>query len=539
MLLLPIALAALLLAQEPQSSPPVHSFGCGGPDEPVRTDFFDKPTAEFVTVAPPADHEQWMHRAFPGFDALKYGFSTVEFWVHPVPTTDYAGDWGDDPSKVTSMQFYVRMVGSNAQKEAWYLLKDDRQYQRGELLFMQPPRHESDQSDANESAQPHNPLDDWMVLEPATPDAHLPLFSLEDQYYDHGANAGGSVENKLLIDFRSGKPVVRTAMQCIHWEGGGACTAPDTTAVHYDHVHCTWDSKESDFLCTDTGPWGGTYNPLNAKHQYFLLANKPPDQLTWAPDALPSLEAFGKKFRGQSSARALVRGLGYVDLVWKTDSLLPHQRVLLLASPGAGDEQNTRLTLAVVSPDGSISLSDVPKWGIGAEKSDQDPAPQQFTPSDNVRAVMASEFANVNGAHLLKVVDSMKSPNVIHVVYLVGIEAKDGKLVTNAVRLASEGTTYMGCGFEGADASAISFHWIDAEHAAGVRVQPQEESSMQAANRGDDQPKACSWEGKLRWVEGTGFRVRKVRDLCSLMPQDVVIDDRGKISAKPRPEREQ
>ena len=105
MLLITVALGVSLLGQEPASPSRVYSFGCGGPDQPERTDFFDKPTAEFVTVAPPADHERWMHRTFLGFDEQKYGFSRVEFFVHPVPTTEYSGDWGDDPSKVTAMQF--------------------------------------------------------------------------------------------------------------------------------------------------------------------------------------------------------------------------------------------------------------------------------------------------------------------------------------------------------------------------------------------------------------------------------------------------
>jgi hypothetical protein len=444
------------------------------------------------------------------------------------------------------MQFYVRMVSSTAQKETWYLLKDEREYQRGELLFVQPARKESDQPDPNsdqtdtrDSSAARNPLDDWMTIEPATPDPHLPLFSLVDQYADHGANAGGTIENNLLIDLRSGKPALRTAAQCIQWDGGGACTAPDTAAQHYHHVHCMWNSRESDFLCTDTGPWGGSYNPANAKRQFLLLHGKQPEQLTWAPDALPSLQAFIRKFRDQPSARALVRSFGYVELIWKSNSILPGQQVFLLASPGAGDEQNTHFTLAIIGADGSISLAEVAKRSIGGEESDEDVAPKQFTPSDDNRSVTASEFAKVNGAHLLRVVDSLKSPNVIHIVYLVGIEAKDGTLVTNAVRLASEGTTYMGCGFEGADSTAVSFRWIEVEHGAIVRVQPQEESSMQEANRGDDQPKACSWEGKLRWVEGAGFRVRKNRDLCTLKAQDVVIDDHGAITAKPRPEREQ
>ena len=86
----------------------------------------------------------------------------------------------------------------------------------------------------------------------------------------------------------------------------------------------------------------------------------------------------------------------------------------------------------------------------------------------------------------------------------------------------------MNCGFEGADATAVNFRWISDENAATIRVQPQEGSPVE----GDSQ--ACSWEGKLRWVDRVGFRVRKIRDLCTLAPKDVVIDDWGVIRTKAR-----
>jgi hypothetical protein len=171
----------------------------------------------------------------------------------------------------------------------------------------------------------------------------------------------------------------------------------------------------------------------------------------------------------------------------------------------------------------------VPKWSIDGQESVDKVAPEGFTPSDDNISVTAAEFAQFNGAHLLRAVDvRITGGTSTHVIYLIGLQAKDGNLVTNAVRLASESTTYMSCGFEGADATAVSFHWTSDENAATIRVQPQEGSPAE----GEDQ--ACSWEGKLRWVDRVGFRVHKIRDLCTLAPKDVVIDDWGVITTKAR-----
>lgn len=531
MLFLPLVIVAALLAQE--SAPPtsVGTFGCGGPSDLIRTDFYEKPGGAFKVVAAPTDHELWMHRKFEGFDEQEYGLSSVEFFLNPVTTTGYSGNWGDEPSKITGMQLYVRVTNTAARKDIWYLFESGEEPREEGLLFLQPTSREPEQdaTDGGEKAPERDPLDDWMALHLATPKPDLPLFTITDQYSDHGANAGGTIDNNLLIDLRSGEPTLRAAAQCIQWEGGGACTAPDTVAVHYQNTNCDWQEGEIDFLCTTTGPWGGSYNPVSAKREFFLLQGKEPAKLAWATDALPSLEAFVTMFRSKEKGRALVRGVGPVDLMWKSDSLLPGKRLLLLASPAAGDEDNTRFTVATMSRDGAISLLAVPTRSIGGEESDDKVAPEGFTPSDDNISVTAAEFAQFNGAHLLKAVDvRITGGTSTHVIYLIGLQAKDGNLVTNAMRLASESTTYMSCGFEGADATAVNFHWTSDENAATIRVQPQEGSPAE----GEDQ--ACSWEGKLRWVDRVGFRVRKIRDLCSLAPKDVVIDDWGAITTKAR-----
>ena len=531
MIILPIAIVAALLGQEVTPSASRGTFGCGVPGEPVRTDFYEKPAAHFKLVSPPTGREGWMHRKFDGFNERGYGLSTADFFLNPVTTTGYSGNWGDEPSRITGMQLYVHVTNATGSKGKWYLLEEGTDDREQGLLFLQPNRNEieQDQPQTDEQTTVRDPLDDWVTLELATPDPGLPLFTLVDQYSDHGANAGGTIGNNLLIDIRSGEPTLRAAAQCINWEGGGACTAPDTAAVHYQHTYCAWQEDELDFLCTATGPWGGSYNPVSAKREFFLLQERTPAGLTWAPNALPSLESFVSEFRNKTKGRALVRGIGYVDMIWKSDSLLPGKQFFLLASPGAGNVDNTRFTAATVSRGGDISLTAVPKWSIGGEESDDSIAPEGFTPSDGNISVTATEFAQLNGAHLLKAVDVRTTGGTsIHVIYLIGMQVKDGHLVTSAVRLASEGTMYRSCGFEAADATALNFHWTANENAATIHVQPQEESPASG------ETESCPWEGKLRWVDSVGFRVRKIRDLCALAPEDVVIDDWGKITTKAR-----
>jgi hypothetical protein len=354
---------------------------------------------------------------------------------------------------------------------------------------------------------------------------------LRDAYADHGANAGGSIANNLLVDLRSGMPTLRAAAQCIHWEGGGACTAPDTSAVSYDHTFCTWQTSASDFLCTASDPFGGDYNPVYAKHEFYLFTGKEPSKLSWTPDALNSLKEFAAKFKGigKPGDRALVRNVGYVDLLWKRNDLVTGNETMLLASTGAGDQDNARFYLAILSGSAEPTIQEVPKWSIGGEKTDDAAAPQGFTPSDDSLVTTASEFQIVSGTHLLKAVRT-RAPET-RVLYLVGIQAKAGKLISNAVRLASNGTTCARCGQEPADSTALSFNWIPPEQAAFVVVQPQESAVW--AN-GEEPAPSCAWEGKLRWVDGIGFRVRKLRDLCKLATKDVSIDEQATISTKAR-----
>lgn len=512
------------------------AFGCGTPESPVSTSL-EQPAKEcFAAVEPPATGADWKHRTFEGFSASDHGFTAAEFFLEPEEPASAPWTALEDELSVTTAHLYVSLRTGPGQAAKWYQLRwrpdpalADAPFPVTMHAFGKDPVSEPADAAAGLPTLA-DPLDEWLLIRPATPDFRLPLFTIYFTHNERGANAGGAVDDKLLIDLRGTPPTVRATVGCSYWEGG-ACTALDSANVHVQSTSCTWESGPGDFLCTATGgPFGGTYNALNARREFLLLAGREPSSLTWAPEALPSIQAFAAAGTHQGERR-LVRGAGYVDVVWESDTLLSGRTVALFASPGSGEMLNTRLTLAVIAPDGGGEVSTVAKWVLGGEQ-DEVEAPVGYTPTDTNLSTVAVELAHAEGLRVLKVVTrrDLGRGASNRVVYLVGLQNNRGTLVGNAVRLASDASTYKGCGLDAVDPTAIAFSWVSADAGARVRVQSEEASP----DFNPDGPSPCVWEGRLRWVSGTGFSVRKIRDLCSVKARDVVIDDRGSISSRPR-----
>jgi len=93
-------------------------------------------------------------------------------------------------------------------------------------------------------------------------------------------------------------------------------------------------------------------------------------------------------------------------------------------------------------------------------------------------------------------------------VYWIGLEAVQGTVEANAVRLASTGTTYSHCNQWLADGTASLIQRKPGVPEATVHVQAQESPDI-----AENEPQACPWAGVLRWNPAAGFRVRKLRDL--------------------------
>jgi len=122
----------------------------------------------------------------------------------------------------------------------------------------------------------------------------------------------------------------------------------------------------------------------------------------------------------------------------------------------------------------------------------------------------------------------LSSKKTVHVVYWVGLEAVDGKIVSNAVRLASEGQQYFSCG-QWLDDTSTYYLQVKASLAeATIGVQPRPETVLEQRN--DEGHKApCSWTGLLHWKPGNGFRVRKLAENCGEPSHETTISDDGNI----------
>jgi hypothetical protein len=117
-------------------------------------------------------------------------------------------------------------------------------------------------------------------------------------------------------------------------------------------------------------------------------------------------------------------------------------------------------------------------------------------------------------------------------VYWIGVEAASGKLVSSAVRVASDGSTHESCAAGSHDGTAISIEPQGGMAAATVHVRPPD-ALVQSSSAGDPNiPSGCVWIGGLYWKPGTGFQVRKLDQDCDAGMPLVSISDDGQITLK-------
>ena len=386
-------------------------------------------------------------------------------------------------------------------------------------------------------------MSEWLTLQPATPDAHLPIFVLRYSYHQTGANAGGTMDNNLLLDLRSATPNVTAAMQCIDWEGGGVCTAPDTGNYQYDSLKCSWEQAVDDFHCQMSSPFGGTYTARNSLSDFFLLSGKPAPAKWQNPDSARDLKSLVAGFQQNQPldfSIHVVDGLGPTTMLAELRDLLPNTRVYVFGSPGAGDTLNAHLSLAIVRNDGRIDTRTIPKWTLGDDAADEGTAPEGFTPVNENDRYGIGLLQQRPGFKAIYVVlnDANNDRSSAHVLYWIGLERANDDVISSAVRVASDAQTYGGCGHYRDDATAVALAVKHGMAEATVTVQPQEQTIMSEENAKDDRPQ-CAWSGVLHWKAGSGFRVRKVADHCQIPRKQVTIDQNGGVQCKDAPPEEE
>jgi len=519
-----------------------------------------RPNLQFVVVATPDAIKQWKTRpvvAFDGFDGMKYGSTRAEFyrWHVPIPGRE---DFDGTNNSKDRLALAIRVV--NPGGERWFELANPEK-EAEDQLYIQP----LDQNDASENPEDtgeqhgSGPKPDemagWISIQLATPDAGLPLFILKYQHSDLEVYSASSLQKKFLVDLRTSTPQTVNSVSCRSFEPiGGACSGQDEGHEGHDTLECQWDTKASDFHCTMTTPYGSLYAARTAQADFYLLSDKPANPSSHDPaDFVASLRDFAFLIRNNNTNRTegvQVVGLGPTTLLEHFKDLLPETDIFVFASPGAGDMLNAHLSLVTLQADGKFDMQAIPKWGIAGDETDEyktnehkDVVPinagdlygasESYVPidaDDAYRTHVLEQRPGFRAFDVVLTVGSGKS-SPVHVIYWVGLEAVDGKLVANAVRLAGESWMYAGCGQEYWEGTArfIRRNAGMAEATVGVQGRYNPESSNAFPPDYPTEGPNCVWTDLLHWKAGAGFRVRKVAEDCKAPHREVKITDDGSI----------
>jgi hypothetical protein len=519
-------------------------FSCS---EDQRTAFYDT-ELKFVELASPDAIKQWKTKpvfAFDGLDAVKYGFTRAEFYRWHVPVPGREGfDQGAMSNSTDRLALAVRLIISSG--ERWYELANPEEDSDHSLYIQQrvgnEPGENSDETpQKGSSATGADEMEAWLRLQTATSDSKLPLFRLNYQHDESGMYQSERIDHHLLLDLRTGLPRIVKVLSCTFFEPiGGACSAQDQGAEGYDTLDCHWDAASNDFRCTMTSPYGGPHAVRRAQREFYLLAGKPAKpSYSDSPDFLPDLGQFALRIRENpktSVQGVLVAELGPTSLLQRFGDLLPGADVFVFASSGAGDMLNTHLTLVTLTPGGKPAIQAISKWGIAGEETDEGKASPDYFPLKADDTYRTHILEQRPGFRAFDAIVSIwpNRPEPRHVVYWIGLEAAEGKLVASAVRLASEDYVYGGCGQEFHDGTATSIRKKAgvAEATVGVQGQFQYEYTNPYPTEGPN----CVWTSLLHWKPGAGFRARKLAEDCKASHREVKITDNGEVTSRAAPQ---
>ena len=511
-----------------------------------------RPNLQFIVVAAPDAIKQWKTRpdvAFDGFDAVKYGFTRAEFYRWHLPVPGREGFDGTTTSK-DRLALAIRVVNSGG--ERWFELTP-RQKESEDQLYIQPLDENADETpedtvDQHGSGLKPDEMAGWISIQLATSDAGLPLFIFKYQHSDLEVYSTSSLEDQLLVDLRTSTPQIVNSASCRSFESiGGACSGQDEGHEGGDTLQCRWDAKASDFRCTMTTPYGSPYAQRRAQADFHLLSDKPAPESADPVQSLRDLAFLIRNKNTNQTEGVLVSGLGPTTMLEHFNDLLPQVDVFVFASPGAGEMWNAHLSMVTIDANGKFDMQEIPKWGIAGEETDEyktnehkDIVPikagdsccnDNFVPigaDDEYRTHVLEQRPGFRAFDAILTVGSEES-NPVHVIYWVGLEALDGKIVANAVRLAGESWMYAGCGQEYTEGTARSVRRKEGLAEATVEVQGPYNPDSSTAFPPDYPTEGpnCVWTDFLHWKAGAGFRVRKLGEDCKAPHENIKISDDG------------
>lgn len=546
MLLLCCLMSVTAAAQQPADG----RFGCFDPGFESQS-LYRSPNLQFVPILDSAAIQEWKRRPIRSFRASsdsQLRWKQIDFYPLHEKLTPEPGEFKQQPQEKLSIALHLTgpsgeqwlelvqpATAKNSDQEG-ILFVSRRSDDPGEIAT---DENTSKQGPAKPQESPDLDISKWVSVQFAAPGRDLPLFVVRYSDYREGDGGDLRTNKELLIDLRGSNPEVDAADECTDIETKrGNCAAIAAAYVDRQTFNCSWDSSAADFHCNSRYGYGAPDSYRTVQEDFYLTADKPASP-AWVAKSPPDLVAWAQSLHKSASIpikSAMLPGLGSTTFLARYAELLPQADVLLFASPEGGSHLNAQFSLVIIPEHGEPSVQTVEKWDIGGEKPEDrivtwpSPGPQEFSaPVDDGDKYQVRGLEDRPAFHASQVTLAWEGHHfdksgVAHVVYWIGLESVGGKLVSNGVRLASEGQTMSGCNdfLDDATSSSLSIKPLTAE--ATVRVQPRTQAQLE-----EGEPVACQWVGLVHWKAGAGFRVRKLSEDCKASPRVISISDDGTI----------
>ena len=460
-------------------------------------------------------------------------------------------DLGENDPEESDVSLYVRAVRN--QKEFWFTIAHDREDSPNLEFFRRTKGDTGPESGIDKDD------DSGPAISLALKNNNVPVFQVSWWRREVGASTEAAVQKILLLDFRTLRPSVLSALQCIAAEGGGVCGVWDNGSAPTTALSCDWDAAKSDFLCTSSET--GDYTPP-VTHQFYLAsgADAPYTVKEGEPPTLNAVAAWSI-YNGLANSTPDVPGLGAVTVLGRYAPTGARETAVLLASRGYNsfepryfavvvDSQGPSAAFEIlpqplVDEDLLLLTTDVPSapdtrgYVIPAAINAADKFADDAAPSFQVQAL--ESFSNVS---LWQV--TAKQGTFHEVVWLAaGFNSGTGRYVFSAARIASEFGTYASCGSTRSEPFAASIDRKKGTLDATLDVEPAHQYDLEGKRKdsGDQgQPVTpCPMKVRIFWNASVGF-VREETDAncpATTSARNVTISDAGVITTKPDDSPEQ
>jgi hypothetical protein len=455
---------------------------------------------------------------------------------------------GNDDSTEGSVSLYAR--ASRNQKESWFKVAQGKEGGTANYDFF-----DLTIGDAGDDSGEHSDKNSAAGASFAVKKLNAPIFKVSWWKHEMGVSTFAQVRKMLLLDFRTSTPKIMAALQCVNADGGGACGDYDNGSAPTTTLACNWDSTKADFLCTSIAT--GDYTvPLT--HRFYLASEADAAYAAKEGDP-PTLETLGiwsTYDRSWAAKKPDIPGLGPVSYLTQYSRDDVRGTAVLFASRGR-DSSEARFFVVIVDPQGPMLALEIRPQPLVDENPPVRGADQVVSAPDLQASVVpatihpAEKFADdLQPSFQVKTLETLPNVSVWQVtakqgtthevVWLAaGRNPTTNRFVFSAVRIASEGGDYAGCGSGRSKPFAAVIERRAGSLDTLLDVEPSHRYDLEGKLADSDdqgQPNVlCPIKIKLSWNNSIGF-VRDESDTdCpdSRRARNLKISDAGEITAKP------